>query len=205
MIDVSGRKYKTQKATLETSPYFRNLLARWDDCSDKQEDGSYYIDADAEIFHHVLNFMRRPSRFPLFWTKEIGFDHALYTKLEAEADYFLLHDLRDWIRNQHYEEAVKTVVDVIHHHDEGSRKLEYTDKVDIQSYFGPSEEGKQLLMKCGYHLNNTRAVSASCGDCAKLLTDHGPHFSTPRSNLTTVITRLKFDSLVCMNENVSGS
>lgn len=41
--------------------------------------------------------MRRPSKFPLFWTKDTVFDYVLYNKVEAEADYFHLHDLRDWI------------------------------------------------------------------------------------------------------------
>src|SRR5690349_14829512 len=105
-LDVSGRKYRTQRASLQTSPYFQNLLARWDDCSHKQEDGSYFIDADPDTFQHVLEFMRRPSKFPLFWAKETGFNYALYNRLEAEADYFLLHDLRDWLRNKSYLDAI---------------------------------------------------------------------------------------------------
>jgi hypothetical protein len=70
-------------------------MARWDDCCDRQNDGSLFVDADLKIFQHILNFMRRPSKFPLFWTKQTGFDYVLYKKLEEEADYFLLHDLRD--------------------------------------------------------------------------------------------------------------
>ncbi|KAF2875927.1 hypothetical protein BDV95DRAFT_469965, partial [Massariosphaeria phaeospora] len=112
ILNVSGRKYRTHSATLQTSPCFQNLLARWPSCSDRQADGSYFIDADPAVFEHVLQFMRRPSQFPLFWTKATGLDYALYTKLEAEADYFLLHDLRDWIRTKRYLGAVKTVTDV---------------------------------------------------------------------------------------------
>jgi hypothetical protein len=95
VLDVSGCVYRTHKATLQTSPYFRNLMVRWDDCCDRQNDGSLFVDADPKIFQHILNFMRRPSKFPLFWTKQTGFDYVLYKKLEEEADYFLLHDLRD--------------------------------------------------------------------------------------------------------------
>jgi hypothetical protein len=82
VLDVSGRKYRTPEATLQVSPYFQSLLARWTDCSDRQEDGSYFIDADPDAFQHIIEFMRRPSKFPLFWTKETGFDYALYNKLE---------------------------------------------------------------------------------------------------------------------------
>ncbi|PVH91663.1 hypothetical protein DM02DRAFT_467878, partial [Periconia macrospinosa] len=112
ILDVSGRKFRTQKASLQTSPYFQNLLARWDDCADRQEDGSFFIDADPDAFQYILDFMRRPLKFPLFWTKESGFDYALYNKLEAEADYFLLHDLRDWLRKKRYLDAVKTIIEV---------------------------------------------------------------------------------------------
>jgi hypothetical protein len=88
VLDVSGRKYKKQKITLQASPYFRSLLARWDQCSDKQEDDSYFIDADPDAFQYILDFMRRPAKYPLFWTKQTGFDYALYNKVESEADYF---------------------------------------------------------------------------------------------------------------------
>ncbi|KAH8710027.1 hypothetical protein GQ44DRAFT_588767, partial [Phaeosphaeriaceae sp. PMI808] len=75
-------------------------------------DDSYFVYADPEIFRHILEFMRRPSKFPLFWTKETTLDYALYKKLEVEADYFLLHDLRDWIRKKRYLDAVKTIIEV---------------------------------------------------------------------------------------------
>lgn len=112
ILDVSGRKFQTQKATLQTSLYFQNLLARWDDCADRQKDGSCFVDADPDAFQHILDFMRRPSKFPLFWTKETSFDYALYNKLEAEAEYSLLHDLRDWLRQKRYLDAIKIVVEV---------------------------------------------------------------------------------------------
>lgn len=113
ILDVSGRKYQTQKATLQTSPYFQTLLARWDNCRDRQGDGSYFVDADPDAFQYILEFIRRPSKFPLFWTKETSFDYALHNKLEAEADYFLLHDLRDWLREKRYLDAVKTTIEVM--------------------------------------------------------------------------------------------
>ena len=50
-LDVSGHQYKTQKATLLTSPYFHNLLERWESGADMpSDDGSYFIDADPEIW-----------------------------------------------------------------------------------------------------------------------------------------------------------
>ncbi|KAL5400420.1 hypothetical protein PMIN04_013198, partial [Paraphaeosphaeria minitans] len=78
----------TGRTRVQASSYFRNLIARWDDCCNRQEEDSFFVDADPEIFQNILSFMQRPSQFPLFWTKTIKFDYALYEKLEAEADYF---------------------------------------------------------------------------------------------------------------------
>ena len=139
VLDVSGHKYRTQEVTLQSSPYFKSLLARWDDRSDRQEDGSYYIDADADVFHHVLNFMRRPSKFPLFWTKERGFDYALYNKLEVEADYFLLHDLRDWVREKRYLNAVKSIIEIKalsgHELEDDKNQTRHGSDIEIESFF----------------------------------------------------------------------
>ncbi|EOA87586.1 hypothetical protein ACJQWK_08769 [Exserohilum turcicum] len=116
-LDVSGRKFRCSKAVLSTSPYFENLFARWEDSADRQVDGSYLIDADPDVFKHLLDFMRRPARFPLYWNREEGFDYLLYSKLEAEADYFMLEDLRDWIQEKKYLEVVE-MRQVIHENKE---------------------------------------------------------------------------------------
>ena len=94
-LNVSGRQFRTTKSTIFRSPYFQILIQQRDN---KMPDGSTFIDADPDVFEYVLSFLRRPSRFPLFWTEEKGFDYVLYNKLEAAADHFCLNDLRDWIR-----------------------------------------------------------------------------------------------------------
>jgi hypothetical protein len=151
-LDVSGRKYRTQKSTLESSPYFHNLLARWNDCSDRQGDGSYFIDADPDTFQHILDFMRRPAKFPLFWTRVTGFNYALYNTLEAEADYFLLHDLRDWIQEARYLDAIKTVVEV-KLLSEGDRNFPGEQSrganVEVQSILGSYSGEKRSHFTCG--------------------------------------------------------
>ncbi|KAH9873080.1 hypothetical protein J1614_005477 [Plenodomus biglobosus] len=83
-----------------------------ENCFYRQEDGSYFIDADPDVFQYVLEFMRRPSKLTLFWTRQTGFDYALYNNLEAEADHFLLHDLRNWLRKKRYLDAVKTILEL---------------------------------------------------------------------------------------------
>ncbi len=93
--------------TIGISPWFRDFFTRWGHVSDRQPDGSYFIDADPEMFVHVLAYLRRSSKFPLFWTKESGFDYVMYSKLELEAEFFGLHNLCAFIRKERYLDAVK--------------------------------------------------------------------------------------------------
>jgi hypothetical protein len=204
-LKVSGREYLTQKATLQTSPYFQNLFSRWDDCSDRQEDGSYFIDADPDTFQHILAFMRRPSKFPLFWTKETGFDYALYNRLEAEADYFLLHDLRDWIRKKRYLDAVRTVIEVTalsEHQIEDGRSSTWVTKCDadteLHSFFGGYSGEKRYRSPCEIHPTHDKPVWG-CGSCEDLMQAHGPQYDDPPKKLTLVTKRMELDEAVCVN------
>jgi hypothetical protein len=74
----------------------------------RQDDGSYFLDADAGLFDHLLRFMRRPQVFPLFYSKADGFDYDLYNRLEAEAEYFQIDVLQDWTKEKKYLRAVVT-------------------------------------------------------------------------------------------------
>lgn len=201
ILDVSGRKYRTQKVTLQASPYFQKILARWNDCNDRQEDGSYFIDADSDIFQHVLQFMRRPSKFALFWTKETGFDYALYNKLEVEADYFLLHDLRDWIKKKRYLDAVKTVIEVKvlseRELNDRQNKRRCSADIEIQTFHGSYSGEKQFRNSCSTHtyLGNKR----SCDSCEELMRSFGPHYDDPPKKLTIVTKRIVFDETICVN------
>lgn len=159
-LDVSGRKFRTSKSVLEVAPYFKNLLDRWEDGADLQTDGSYYVDADADTFGHLLSFMRRPSRFPLYWTKKDGFDYALYSRVEAEADYFMLEGLRDWIKQRKYLQAISAV-------------LSTGSAVKYQRLGGDVVIEKYVVRKAGYPLcplafhQNTERECWRSEDCKK--------------------------------------
>ena len=106
-INVGGRKYQTSPETLRAeSGLFRHQLS---DCFTwtPESDGSYFLDADPELFEHLLRFMRRPDVFPLFYTKSNGFDYGLYSRLEAEAEYFQIDALHQWIKEKRYQQVVK--------------------------------------------------------------------------------------------------
>lgn len=106
ILDVGGRKFQTTPDTLRAeSGLFRHQLSdrfTWT----AQADGSYFLDADPELFAHLLRFMRRPEVFPLFYSKTNGFNYDLYNRLEIEAGYFQITPLHDWIKNKTYLQAV---------------------------------------------------------------------------------------------------
>ncbi|KAF2708984.1 hypothetical protein K504DRAFT_534529 [Pleomassaria siparia CBS 279.74] len=171
-LDVSGRKFQTRKSTLATSDYFKSLLSRWEDSADRQADGSYFIDTDPEVFEYVLNFMRRPSKFPLCWNRETGFDFVLYSKIEAEADFYLLHDLRDWIRNRSYVDAVHIRFKIAAHQPvPGGSPLQLVEKgedVTVETYCGTVEgRARRYLCPLGLHDDNAARCNTSCEDARK--------------------------------------
>lgn len=103
-LQVGERRFTTRKSTLaEGSGWFAALLSsRWREvCS---SDGSYFVDADPDLFEHLLRYMRR-SVLPVFYN-ENGFDHALYRALQAEADYFNIEPLNKWLKEKGYLSAV---------------------------------------------------------------------------------------------------
>ncbi|CAN9214022.1 unnamed protein product [Alternaria alternata] len=100
-LDIGGRKFKVSRDTLEAeSGWFEQQLsgrfAPWE----PEMDGSYFIDADPDLFEHLLRFMRRPEVFPLFYSKMNGFDYDLYNRLQAEALYFQMDTLYEWIKDK---------------------------------------------------------------------------------------------------------
>ncbi|KAF1846513.1 uncharacterized protein K460DRAFT_377721 [Cucurbitaria berberidis CBS 394.84] len=104
-LDVGGRKFKVSRDVLLEAGLFRFQF------SDSftwlpEPDGSYFLDADPELFEHLVRFMRRPPVFPLFYDKASGFDYDLYNRLAVEAEYFQLDALHEWIKAKTYACAV---------------------------------------------------------------------------------------------------
>ena len=108
-LNVGGRPSVVLRATLtDSAPLYAQTGERWKDHI--QPDGSYFVDADPDIFAHVLNFLRRPTAYPLFWDKLKGFDYDLYNKVEKEADTWLVMDLANWIKEKKFEAMIKVVM-----------------------------------------------------------------------------------------------
>ncbi|OSS45117.1 hypothetical protein B5807_09272 [Epicoccum nigrum] len=92
-LDVVGHRFKVSTDILiAESGLFKHQLSgkyTWT----PQVDDSYFLDADPEIFEYILRFLRRPCSYPLFWSKDRGFDYDMYRHLQAEAEYFQVNAL----------------------------------------------------------------------------------------------------------------
>ena len=113
-LQVGDRRFVTTKETLtHQCGFFSSLLSgRWN--NELQPDGSYFVDADGDLFHHILRYLRR-GVLPLFYDNGKGHDHALYLALLEEARYFQIPRLEKWLEDKAYLQAVKimhTVVEV---------------------------------------------------------------------------------------------
>ena len=87
-LQVGERKFTTTKATLSKSGFFSALLAGpWE--GDLLMDGSYFIDADPDIFDFVLKYLRH-GILPLFYDKVKGHDYRLYLAV-LEREHILGH------------------------------------------------------------------------------------------------------------------
>ncbi len=88
-LQVGERQFITMAETMtQESAFFAALLSeRWDNAD---ADGSYFIDADPDLFEHILRYLRR-GVFPIFYDNVKGHNHALYLALLQEANIFKFH------------------------------------------------------------------------------------------------------------------
>ena len=90
-LDVGGTKYRTTLSTL--TKYTDSMLgAMFSGRHDlpQQEDGSYFIDRDGEVFKYILMYLRDPTA-AFIHVSQLEETQQLHLKLEA--NYFLLPEL----------------------------------------------------------------------------------------------------------------
>ena len=76
---------------------------------DDQGDRTYFIEADAAIFEHILRFLRT-GVLPVFYNHATGHDFALYHSVFLEAEYFQITRLCRWIKEKTYLSAVYVTI-----------------------------------------------------------------------------------------------
>lgn len=109
-LDVGGRKFVTLFSTLAESDFLHSLVSdSWE--QNRQPDGSYFIDADPDLFVHILEYLRR-GRLPLFWEAGKGHDLAKYRTLRREAAFLGIPRLEQWLASHKYLDTVRIGVKV---------------------------------------------------------------------------------------------
>ncbi|KAK8156585.1 hypothetical protein IWX90DRAFT_411672 [Phyllosticta citrichinensis] len=110
-LQVCTRRFVTTRDTLcSGSTYFSALLSsRW--AHNAQPDGSFFVDADPDLFEHILRFLRR-GVYPIFHDTKKGHDHSLYAALQKEADFFGIDDLSKWLEEKKFMKVVKVKASV---------------------------------------------------------------------------------------------
>jgi len=80
VLEVGERQFKTRVSTLtEESSFFASMFSgRWPGTL-SLEGGSIFVDADPDLFQHILRYLRR-GVFPIFWNRNGGFDYCLYAR-----------------------------------------------------------------------------------------------------------------------------
>ncbi|TEY39010.1 hypothetical protein BOTCAL_0472g00030 [Botryotinia calthae] len=159
-LQVGERRFVTTRNTMTgESHFFAALLSgRWD--SNEQADGSYFIDADPDLFEHILRYLRR-SVLPIFYDPIKGHDHALYLALLEEARYFQITRLENYLKKKIYLCAVKTCSSV----EELEGFWSETRSTDENVEYHPRWETKKVYIcprGIGVHRGNPSACGRQC-------------------------------------------
>ena len=163
-LQVGDRRFTVNVKTLtEGSQYFSAAFSgRWS--LEKQPDGSYFIDQDGEVFEHILRYLRSNSTgdpvYPFFYNQAKGFDYATYQHILAQARYFDIPPLLEWIEGQKYLKAVQIERSTnILHRAEDASTTHYAN-VRLECY--PIRRTKKVYV-CPRGIDGHRGHQERCG------------------------------------------
>lgn len=196
-LQVGEREFVSTRETLVgESDFFASLLSgRWDN---SRADGSYFIDADAKLFQHIIRYLRR-GVFPIFYDRVKGHDYALYFALLQEAKYFQITKLVDWLEKKRYLSAVK--VEHWAREIEGGGPIHATVQTDTELKYYPAL-GKEKIYVCPRGIFVHRGKPGACGkDCRKAQGDADDMYDEePIFRTLVVYEQTVFDGEACLAE-----
>lgn len=202
ILNVGGRIFRLYTWTLAPARYFKdNFEQGWP----KEEDGSVFIDTDPNTFEHVLRYLRRPSLYPLFWTKAHGFDYDLYNRLEDAARLFKIDKLENWIKEKKYLQAIvqESSVHVQRIDDDNGyarlRTVGSAGIADVERQFIPRVE---RVYVCPRKIFVHRGNPDACGQaCEKARGDRSfEYVEETYMEVVTIHKKYVVDTAICMEE-----
>ncbi|EFQ95074.1 hypothetical protein CFE70_005384 [Pyrenophora teres f. teres 0-1] len=204
-LDISGHKFKVSRDILEAGSGLFALQLSDQFTWEPQADGSYFMDADPEIFEYLIRFMRRPESYPLFYDQTKGFDYDLYRRLEVEAEYFQVNLLTEWIKSEKYLQAVKTVTTSVTSHIAGSASALSIGRESLpqnrsQQYHFIPQVNKTYICPRGIscHMGERDRCGMACIKArGGLPAEYDEHFST---QIIVFDKQITFDRAICQVE-----
>ncbi|KAI4262008.1 MAG: hypothetical protein L6R42_002807 [Xanthoria sp. 1 TBL-2021] len=196
-LQVGEQRFLTSRDTLSRSDHLNAVISgRWD--SNTQPDGSFFIDADPEIFKHILRFLRH-GVYPLCYDKAKGHDFAMYAAIQKQADYFVIPKLVKWLSQGEYTKAITiaTMAQIV----EGVDKLDgTTDSGTKISYYPTWRTVSKYVCPRGIavHYGNTWR----CGrDCRKAQGDAEDEYEDcPVLSTLALTEKTVFDKDSCLED-----
>lgn len=186
-LNVGGRKFITFASTLEESGFLSALVSgRWD--HNQQADGSFFIDANPDLFQHILEYLRRKF-MPLCWDHEKGRDLAMYKALLQEAEYYGIPSLSRWLREGRYMEAVSISTSITQQVIEDGETIEFSRHSGHRKF--ATARHQEIVWKCSEFPSHN-----VFSDCKKT------YCGDPREMRKTVSRATMVDETVTLNPDV---
>jgi BTB/POZ domain-containing protein KCTD9 len=163
-----------------------------------QPDGSYFVDADPDLFSHILRYLRH-GLLPIFFSERKGHDYGMYAALLGEGRYFQIDRLIQWLEKKKYLDVVK--VERSAEEVDGIHALYETTPANKQIDYYPVWTKKDVYL-CPRGISAHRGHPKACGKaCDKARGDAPPDYEEEHVFTTLVVRKtVVFDHDLCVGE-----
>ncbi|KAF1846512.1 uncharacterized protein K460DRAFT_314010 [Cucurbitaria berberidis CBS 394.84] len=197
-LNYGTRQIATSRFYLARSPVFARFFAS----NPAARHMKIFGDVDEVALGHVLQYLQNDMVYPFFWTKATGFDYALYHRVHQQAEVLEIWDLTDWIQDQKYIGAIKTITEeVIEEIRPGqpARSVERQGDVELQQHIVTKVRYFHVCPRGTITHRTQRGIPILCGHKCTNRSDYDPgHFEeVPYVEVVTVTKRLVYDPNVC--------
>lgn len=200
-LQVGERMFITSSLTLtQGSPYFVAAFSSYWQNSQSSIDTPYWIDADPNVFVHVLRYLR-DGALPIIYKKSHGFDYGFYSALQKQAAYFFIKPLEKWIQEKCYLRAV------VIHYSVAEMEGEHTDVADVTVEGNVEREYHSLwsnknVYRCPRNISAHMGNANACGRaCREALRRNGGYVEQEVLRTLIVTKKIVFIDQVNLNPN----